>query len=160
LNKRSKLRASDYREKAARPAGGKLAVLRHRDFRRFYAGYTTSLLGSAMSGSRSHSLYYAVAAGAFAAGSGSAVFGTYFATVQQQRVPPEALARVTAFDLTGAYALGSAGFVVIGPLAAVVGPGRMLGFAAAYTALSSTVVLSLRSIRSIRQARPAAAAGG
>jgi hypothetical protein len=61
---------------------------------------------------------------------------------------------VTAFDLTGAYALGSAGFVVIGPVAAIVGPGRLLGFAAAYTALSSTVVLSLRAIRSIRQPEP------
>ena len=104
-----------------------------------------------------HLPVYAVAAGAVAAGSGSAIFGTYFATVQQQRVPPEALARVTAFDLTGAYALGSAGFVVIGPVSALVGPGRMLGFAAAYTALSSTVVLSLRTIRSVRRSDPAAA---
>ena len=64
----------------------------------------------------------AVAAGACAAGAGSAIFSTYFSTVQQQRVPPEALARVTAFDLTGAYALGSAGFLVIGPVAAIVGP--------------------------------------
>ncbi|HEX7996339.1 MAG TPA: MFS transporter [Streptosporangiaceae bacterium] len=101
-----------------------------------------------------HLPLYAVAAGACAAGAGSATFSTYFATVLQQRVPPEALARVTAFDLTGAYALGSAGFVVIGPVAAIVGPGRLLGFAAAYTALSSTVVLSLRAIRSIRQPEP------
>jgi hypothetical protein len=53
-----------------------------------------------------------------------------------------------------AYALGSAGFIVIGPVAAVVGPGRMLECAAAYTALSSTVVLSLRAIRSVRQPEP------
>jgi MFS family permease len=50
MDNRSKLRSSDYREKAGRPAGGKLGVLRHRNFRRFYAGYTTSQLGSAMSG--------------------------------------------------------------------------------------------------------------
>jgi MFS family permease len=104
-----------------------------------------------------HLPVYAVAAGACAAGAGSAIFGTYFATVLQQRVPAGSLARVTAFDLTGAYALGSAGFIVIGPVAAVVGPGRMLGFAAAYTAVSSTVVVSLRAIRSIRQQEPAAA---
>jgi hypothetical protein len=73
-------------------------------------------------------------------------------------VPAEALARVSAFDLTGAYALGSAGFLVIGPVAAIVGPGRMLGFAAAYTAASSTVVLTLRAIRSVRQLEPAVAA--
>jgi hypothetical protein len=70
----------------------------------------------------------------------------------QLRVPAEMLARVTAFDLTGSYALGSVGFVVIGPIAAVVGPARMLGFAAAWTAVSSTVVLSLRAIRSVRMA--------
>jgi hypothetical protein len=34
----------------------------------------------------------------------------------------------------------------------------MLGFAAAYTAASSTVVLSLRAIRSVRQADPPCAA--
>ena len=62
------------------------------------------------------------------------------------------LARVTAFNLTGAYALGSAGVVVIGQVADVVRPGPMLGFAAAWTAVSSTVVLSLRAIRSVRLA--------
>ena len=72
-------------------------------------------------------------------------------------MPAEALARVSAFDLTGAYALGSVGFVVIGPVAAIVGPGRVLGLAAAYTAVSSTVVLSLRAIRSVRQPEPAEA---
>jgi hypothetical protein len=92
----------------------------------------------------------AVAAGAFLAGAGSATFGTYFSTVTQQRVPPDMLARATAFDLTGAYALGSVGLAVIGPVAAVVGAGRLLGFAAGYAALSSTVVLSLRAIRSVR----------
>jgi MFS family permease len=104
-----------------------------------------------------HLPLYAVAAGGCAAGAGSAIFSTYFMTVQQQRVPAEALARVSALGLTGAYALGSAGFVVVGPVAAIVGSGRLLGFAAAYAALSSTVVLSLRAIRSISQAEPVAA---
>jgi hypothetical protein len=91
----------------------------------------------------------AVAAGAFLAGAGSATFGTYFSTVMPRRVPEEMLARATAFGLTGAYALGSVGFAVIGPAAAVFGAGRLLGFAAAYAALSSTIVLSLRAIRSV-----------
>jgi MFS family permease len=99
-----------------------------------------------------HLPLYGVALGACAAGAGSAVFNTYWSTVLQLRVPAEMLARVTAFDLTGSYALGSVGFVVIGPIAAVVGPARMLGFAAAWTAVSSTVVLSLRAIRSVRMA--------
>src|SRR5437899_2672534 len=48
-NSRSKLHPDNHSEKwAAWPPGGKLAVLRHQDFRRFYVGYATSLLGSAM----------------------------------------------------------------------------------------------------------------
>jgi hypothetical protein len=99
-----------------------------------------------------HLPVYAVALGACAAGMGSALFGTYWTTVMQRQVPQEMLARVSAFALTGSYALGSAGFLVIGPVAGAVGPGAMLGFAAAYTAISSTVVLSLRAIRSVRLA--------
>jgi len=59
------------------------------------------------------------------------------------------LARVTAFTLTGAYALGSAGFAVIGPLAAVAGPGRLLGLAAAWGLLSPAVVLAVPAVRSV-----------
>ncbi len=105
-----------------------------------------------------HLPVYAVAAGAFAAGAGSAVFNTFSSTVMQQRVPHEMLARVNAFTLTGAYALGSAGLAVIGPVAAVVGAGPLLGFAAAYNTLSSAVVLASRPIRSVQVAarRPAA----
>jgi MFS family permease len=99
-----------------------------------------------------HLPLYVVAVAACTAGAGSAVFSTYWSTVLQQRVPAEMLARVTAFALTGSYALGSVGFVVIGPLAAVVGPGNMLGVGAAWTAVSSTLVLSLRAIRSVRLA--------
>jgi MFS family permease len=96
-----------------------------------------------------HTPGYAVAAGAAVAGAGSTVFGTYFSTTMQQRVAPEALARATAFSLTGAFALGSAAFAVIGPVAAVTGAARLLGFAAAWSAVSSTVVLALPAIRSV-----------
>ena len=99
----------------------------------------------------------AVAGAAALAGAGSATFNAYSATVMQQRVPPALLARVSAIDLTGAYALGAAGYAVIGPLADVVGPGRLLGFAAAYTTLSSAVVLTLTPIRRTRWLAPASA---
>ncbi len=101
-----------------------------------------------------HAPLAGVAAGAFAAGCGSAVFNTYFATVLQRRIPPDMLSRVSAFDLTGAYALGSAGLAVIGPVAAVTGAGAVLGFAALYNTVSSTVVLALPAIRSVRLSRP------
>ncbi len=91
-----------------------------------------------------------VAAAALAAGCGSAVFGTNWSTVMQQRIAPEMLGRATAFALTGSYALGSLGYAVIGSVAGLVGPARLLGFAAAYAILSSTVVLATPAIRSVR----------
>ena len=94
--------------------------------------------------------WYAVAAGAAAAGVASAVFGAYWSTVMQQRVPPGLLARTTAFALTGAYALGAAGYAVIGPVAGLAGPGRVLAFAAGYATLSSAVVLGMPAIRAVR----------
>ncbi len=101
-----------------------------------------------------HAPAYGVAAAALAAGAGSAVFGSFSTTVLQQQVPPEMLARVTAFTLTGAFALGSAGFAVIGPLAGVVGAGRLLGIAAAWGILSPAVVLAVPAVRSVRCASP------
>jgi hypothetical protein len=93
---------------------------------------------------------YAVAAGALLAGIGSAINGTLTTSVQQQRVPQQMLARISAITLTGAYALGSAGWAAIGPVAGIVGPTPLLVFAAAYGAASSAAVLIFPAIRSIR----------
>jgi MFS family permease len=98
----------------------------------------------------------AVAAAAALAGAGSATFGANFNTVMQQQVPAEMLGRVSAIDLTGAYALGAAGYAVIGPVADVIGPGRILAFAAAYATLSSAVVLALPAVRRVRWHDPPA----
>jgi Transmembrane secretion effector len=102
-----------------------------------------------------HAPAYGVAAGALAAGVGSAVSSTFWITALQQQVPPEMLARVTAFSMTGSFALGSAAFTVIGPIAAVVGAGTVLGVAAAWGILSPAVVLAVPAVRSVNW-RPAA----
>jgi MFS family permease len=101
---------------------------------------------------------YLVAAAALAGGAGSAVFNTFWSTTLQQRVAPEMLGRATAFTLTGAYALGSMGFAVIGPIAALTGPSPLLLFGAGYAALSSAVVLAAPAIRSVRWQQPPATA--
>jgi hypothetical protein len=98
----------------------------------------------------------AVAAAALLAGAGSAVFNTYWSTTLQQRVAPEMLGRVTAFVLTGSYALGSTGYAFIGGLATLIAPTRLLLFAAAYATLSSTVVLASPAVRSVRWQEPGA----
>jgi len=102
-----------------------------------------------------HAPLAGVAAGALAAGVSSAVSNTFWTTALQQQVPPEMLARATAFSLTGSFALGSAAFTVIGPIAAVVGAGTVLGVAAAWGILSPAVVLALPAVRSVAW-RPAA----
>jgi hypothetical protein len=114
-------------------------------------GYPAPCLALAL-----HGPAFAVAAGALAAGAGSAVFSTFWTTALQQQVPPQALARVTAVSLTGAYALGSAGFAVIGSVAAVAGPGRVLGVAAAWGLLSPAVVLAVPAVRAVRRVPPEA----
>ena len=49
LNNRSKSPGANGGSRRGKWASGKLGVLRERNFRRFYAGYATSLLGTAMS---------------------------------------------------------------------------------------------------------------
>lgn len=92
---------------------------------------------------------FLVAGGALLAGVGSTVNGTLSASVQQQLVPPRMLARISAITLTGSYALGSAGWVLIGPLAELLGPRPLLTFAAAWCAVSSAVLVALPAIRSV-----------
>jgi hypothetical protein len=103
---------------------------------------------------------YAVAAGALLAGTGSAIFNTYWTTALQQQVPAQMLGRTTAFALTGSYALGSMGYAVIGTLASLVGATRLLAFAAAYATVSSAVVLANPAIRSVRWQDPPASPRG
>jgi hypothetical protein len=97
-----------------------------------------------------HAPVYAVASGALLAGLGGAIAGALESTVQQQRIPPGMLARISAIQLTGSYALGSAAWVVIGPIAGLLGAVPLLAFGAGYAALSSVVVAALPSIRSVR----------
>jgi len=97
-----------------------------------------------------HAPVYAVAGGALLAGLGGAIAGALESTVQQQRIPPGMLARISAIQLTGSYALGSAAWVVIGPIAGLVGAVPLLAFGAGYAALSSAVIAALPSIRAVR----------
>ena len=100
-----------------------------------------------------HAPAYAVAAGALVAGAGGTAGGTLTASLQQQRVPHQMLARISAIQLTGSYALGSAGWVLIGPLAGLVGAVPMLAFAAGWGVASAAVVLALPAIWTVTWAQ-------
>lgn len=92
---------------------------------------------------------YAVAAGALIAGIGGTAGGTLTASLEQQRVPQQMLARMSAIQLTVSYSLGSAAWALIGPLAGAVGAVPMLGFAAGWGIASAAVVLALPAIWSV-----------
>lgn len=91
----------------------------------------------------------AVAAAAALAGLGSALGNAIETTVIQQQVPEDALARVGAFEMVGAFAFGPIAFAAAGPVAAAVGARTLLGFGAAWAAAGSLVVLAIPAIRQV-----------
>ena len=93
-----------------------------------------------------HGPIAAVAAGALVAGLGSGLGGAFAATAIQQHVPAEALSRVSAFDTVTAFAFGPMAFAAAGPVAAAIGAGTVLGVGAAWSTVSSAVVLALPAI--------------
>lgn len=91
-----------------------------------------------------------IAAAAGAAGGGLSIFGTLWETTLQREVPGEALSRVSAYDWFGSIAFVPLGYVLVGPLAAVLGVRTTLLVAAAWAAASCAAVLTTPSVRSLR----------
>ena len=91
----------------------------------------------------------AVAAGALVAGAGAALGGTFAAAAEQQQLPPGVLGRVSAFQTVAAFAFGPVAFAAAGPVAALVGARALLGFGAAWSTLSSAVVLAMPAVRAV-----------
>ena len=91
----------------------------------------------------------AVAGGALLAGMGAAFGGAIESTLTQQRVPGQALARVSAYNMVGAFAFGPAAFAAAGPVAAAVGARAVLGFGAGWAVLGTLAVLAVPSVRNV-----------
>lgn len=100
-----------------------------------------------------------VAPAAFLCGMGSVIEGTFFGTTQQQRVPADRLARVSALITFPAYGIGVIGYAVDGPLASALGASAVFGIGAIYGIMSSAVVLCTPAIRAIRWLDDVSAAG-
>jgi MFS family permease len=93
----------------------------------------------------------AVVAGAAAIGFGASGFSNaVWATVLQERIPREALSRVSSFDWFGSVAFQPVGFALAGPLAAAVGVPVTLLCSAAVQASSCIAVSLSPSIRGLR----------
>jgi MFS family permease len=96
-----------------------------------------------------------IASGAFIAGIGSAIWSIFFAATVQGEIPSEMQARVAAFDLVGSYIAVPIAFVATGPVSQLVGTRAVLTYGAAWTVLSSLVVLALPSVRDLQWNRQA-----
>jgi MFS family permease len=91
----------------------------------------------------------AIAVAAFFAALGLSLFNTIFETTMQQYVPPEALSRVASIDWLLSLGLQPIGFALAGPLAERIGLSTTLAAAAAWTILSTAVVLLVPSVRNL-----------
>ncbi|MFF5095868.1 MULTISPECIES: MFS transporter [Actinosynnema] len=95
-----------------------------------------------------------VALAAFAVGSSSGLFFALWRTTTQTLVPPHALARVSAYELFGAFALGPIGLALVGPVSERLGTAPVLWTAAAWQVLSCCALLLLPDVRGLRLNRP------
>jgi hypothetical protein len=78
-----------------------------------------------------------------AAGVGIALFGIWWETALAERVPPQALSRVSAYDWMGSLALLPLGYLVAGPLGEALGESLVLvaGSACATLAIAAGMVV-------------------
>jgi len=97
-----------------------------------------------------HAPAVAVGAAACAAGAGITVFGTFWTSAIQQRVPAAMLSRITGLTTTVSYAPGSFGLALVGPAAQAFGAAHVLAFAAAWGLLSGVGVCCLPPLWAVR----------
>lgn len=88
---------------------------------------------------------------ALMAGLGSTVSMTLYTTATQRAVPPEVLARVSAYGTLGSFAFGPLGLALAGPLSSVVGISTVLGFGVLWQLTAVAVVLAVPAIRGVAQ---------
>jgi MFS family permease len=89
----------------------------------------------------------AVGASALATGLGTAFGDAFDSTVNQRLIPADALSRVGAFTMVGAYAFGPVAFAAAGPVAAALGARPVLAFGAAWSVTMTLAVLTVPAIR-------------
>ena len=88
-----------------------------------------------------------IAAGAFVAGVGGAVFGVLWETSLQRAIPAEALSRVSAYDWFGSIATLPLGFALVGPLSHVLGISGTLWLGAAIALASTAAIVAVPDVR-------------
>jgi MFS family permease len=79
----------------------------------------------------------------------SELINTWWYTVLQQRIAPEAMSRVSSYDWLVSIVFQPVGFAAAGPVATVIGAGATLVGAAALDVAASIGVLSVRDVRDL-----------
>jgi MFS family permease len=130
---------------------GDAAALRFRPRRPLLAGGLAASLLALEPALLARPFPTAVVAVAAALGfAGSGFSNALWFTALQERIPRQALSRVSSYDWLGSIAFQPAGFALAGPLAAVIGvPPTLLGSAAVQASACITVSLS-PSVRGLR----------
>ncbi|WP_435136484.1 MFS transporter [Actinacidiphila sp. bgisy144] len=141
-------------------AGG-LALLGRRPRRPLLVGTAASLGWSLPPATLAAGLPLGwVCAAAFLGGVGSAFCTTLYLAGVQGGVPPEVLARVSAYGSFGAYVLGPIGLAAAGPAAALLGSARVLGFGPVWQVAAVAAVLAVPAVRGARPRQPVRAGRG
>jgi predicted MFS family arabinose efflux permease len=99
---------------------------------------------------------WAIGAGAFAAGVGAELFSVLWNTALHTHVAPDALSRVSAWDILGSIALAPLGQALAGPAIELFGARGTLEIAVALIALPTLAVLGVREVRSLGSGPPRA----
>ena len=79
------------------------------------------------------------------------ILNTYWTTMEQQHVPPEALSRVDSLSWVASLVVFPIGLIVVGPIAAVIGVRSTLVVASGLAALAVVIALSVRDVRELRR---------
>jgi len=97
----------------------------------------------------------AIAAAAFMAGVGGEIFSVLWNTALHTRVAPEALSRVSSYDVLGSIALVPVGEALAGVGAEQLGTRPTLLLCVAGIVLPTLAVLGVRDVRELRASRSA-----
>jgi MFS family permease len=131
---------------------GAAVALRWRPRRPLATGFMLFGLGALEPALLARPFPTALVATAAALGFGAAASANaMWLTTLQERIPPAAISRVSAYDWLGSIVFQPAGYVLVGPLVAALGTRSTLLLCASALAAASIGVSSLGAVRAVRR---------
>ena len=87
---------------------------------------------------------------AFVSGAGFAFGNAVWFSTLQEKIPQNAISRISSFDWFGSVALNPIGYALIGPMSTVIGVGQSLVLAGALNLTFTFAMLAIPSVRALR----------